>query len=69
VNPASLTPRERQVAYRVAQGYRAREIARDLGIAETTVRFYINRIAESVPGRGRPMVRIATWWVESRGEL
>ena len=68
MNPRTLTPRERQVAHRVSQGLTAGQIGKELGIAETTVRFYVHKIAERVPGRGLPMRRIAVWWIEAGGE-
>ena len=43
---ASLTPREREVLAAVAAGRRNKEIARDLGVVEQTVKFHRARIME-----------------------
>lgn len=40
---AELTPREHQVLARYTEGQNARSISADLGIAEKTVREYIDR--------------------------
>ena len=67
--PSVLTPRERQVARLIAEGNTAPEIGAELGIAETTVRGYIQQIARVVTGRGPPMRRIAMWYREESREL
>lgn len=41
---AALTPREREVLTRLATGARTRTIARDLGIAEPTVKRHLTNI-------------------------
>jgi DNA-binding CsgD family transcriptional regulator len=64
----SLTPREREVVELVAEHKTAKEIARELGIAVTTVRGYIGRIGRVIPGRGRPKERILVWWHKQVGE-
>lgn len=43
-----LTPRERQLATLVAQGLRNREIARELGITEGTVKVYLHAIFDKL---------------------
>lgn len=57
-----LTPREEEVARLVAENKTAKKIARELGIAESTVRNYVRLIAAKLPGAGKPMQRIALWW-------
>jgi PAS domain S-box-containing protein len=42
--PADLTPRQREILGRLAEGVPAKVIARDLGLSETTVRNHIRAI-------------------------
>jgi DNA-binding CsgD family transcriptional regulator len=46
--PTSLSPRELEVARRVCRGLTDKEIARELGIASTSVRTYLHRIFEKL---------------------
>jgi FixJ family two-component response regulator len=57
----SLTPREREVCLLVAEHKTNREIGEELGIAETTVNGYVQRVGRFIPGRGSPKSRIAVW--------
>lgn len=41
-----LSPRQRQVAWLLAQGYTEREIASKLGVTRRTVRVYKDRIKQ-----------------------
>lgn len=45
---AALTPRESDVVRRVAQGRRNKEIARDLGISEGTVKMHLHNLYEKL---------------------
>ncbi|MBX3484555.1 response regulator transcription factor [Phenylobacterium sp.] len=46
--PTPLTPRETDVVRRVAQGRRNKEIARDLGISEGTVKMHLHNLYEKL---------------------
>lgn len=56
-----LTPRERDVCLLVAEHLTNREIGERLGIAETTVNGYVQRVGRLLPGKGSPKSRIAVW--------
>lgn len=45
---AALTPRERAISGLVAQGLRNREIARELGMTEGTVKVYLHRMYDKL---------------------
>jgi DNA-binding NarL/FixJ family response regulator len=61
---AELTPRERQVLERVAQGRRNEGIAAELGLSEQTVRNYVTRIYEKL---GVHSHAEAVIWARERG--
>jgi two-component system nitrate/nitrite response regulator NarL len=42
--PVSLSPREREILRRVAQGGSNKEVARELGVAESTVKIHVQHI-------------------------
>jgi two-component system, NarL family, nitrate/nitrite response regulator NarL len=48
VNPATLTPREQQIASAIANGHTNRDIAARLGITEQTVKNHLTSIFEKV---------------------
>jgi DNA-binding NarL/FixJ family response regulator len=50
---APLTDRERQVAHTIAAGYSNKEIARQLGITERTVKAHVGAILEKLQVRDR----------------
>ena len=55
----SLTARERTVSDLVANGLRNREIARELGITEGTVKVYLHRIYEKLDVSSRTELALA----------
>lgn len=61
-----LTPREESIARLVAENKTARQIAKELGVSHGTVRKYIEILGDKIPGRGKPMNRIAVWWHERK---
>jgi DNA-binding NarL/FixJ family response regulator len=61
---AQLTPRERQVLERLADGWDNAQIARDLGLAEQTVRNYVTNIYEKLGVHSRAE---AVVWARDRG--
>lgn len=54
----AITPRQREVVDRLAQGLTYREIARALGIAPKTVRVHVQAVAAHLPGPGGPQRRV-----------
>jgi two-component system, NarL family, nitrate/nitrite response regulator NarL len=50
---AALTPRELQVLARLATGASNKEIARDLGLAEVTVKLHVRQILKKTDARNR----------------
>lgn len=59
--PGGLTPREREVAMRVAQGMSNKEIGRDLGVAEKTVEMHVGSTLGKLGFASRS--QIAAWAV------
>jgi two-component system nitrate/nitrite response regulator NarL len=51
--PSALTPREREVLEGLARGLANKEIARQLGLAEVTVKLHTRRILEKLKVRNR----------------
>lgn len=56
--PVALTPRETDVVRLVAQGRRNKEIARDLGISEGTVKMHLHNIYEKLSVSSRTELAI-----------
>ncbi|MGO8916843.1 MAG: response regulator [Stellaceae bacterium] len=50
---ARLTPREQQVLVRLATGAPNKEIGRDLGLAEVTVKLHVRQILKKIGARNR----------------
>ncbi|MGH6980769.1 MAG: response regulator [Stellaceae bacterium] len=50
---AQLTPREQQVLARLASGAPNKEIGRDLGLAEITVKLHVRQILKKIGARNR----------------
>ncbi len=48
-----LTPREQQVLVHLASGASNKEIARDLNIAEVTVKLHVRQILRKISARNR----------------
>ena len=48
-----LGPREQQILQLVADGFENKQIARELGISEATVKTYLRRIFETLGAKGR----------------
>jgi DNA-binding CsgD family transcriptional regulator len=57
-----LTPRQREVAERVARGMPYKAIARDLGIALDTVDRHVRDAAARIPSPGTPRHRCVVWF-------
>ena len=53
-----LTPRQRDVAELVARGLSNKAIARETGLAISTVKEYIGAAASRLPGDGRPRFKL-----------
>lgn len=53
-----VTPRQREIIDRLANGLTYREIARDLGISPATVRTHVQTVAASLPGPGGAQRRV-----------
>lgn len=53
-----LTPRELDAAQLVAQGLSNREIGKRLGIAESTVKQYLNRVYEKTDSESRVQLAV-----------
>lgn len=49
----ALTPREQQVLVRLATGAQNKEIGRDLGLAEVTVKLHVRQILKKIGARNR----------------
>jgi DNA-binding NarL/FixJ family response regulator len=58
-----LTERQAQVAERVAQGLTNKEVARELGLSEETVKQHIREAAERLPGTTYPRHRLTLWFL------
>ena len=63
--PATLTPRQLQVAALVADGLTNRQIAGWLGIEERSAEGHVERIRQRLGVRSR--AQIATWWASAHG--
>lgn len=50
---SALTPREQQVLVRLATGAQNKEIGRDLGLAEVTVKLHVRQILKKIGARNR----------------
>ena len=61
---ASLSPRFRDVAGLVARGYTNKVIARELGLSENTVRFYVSRTLTQLGLQSRTEL---SYWMHQRG--
>jgi DNA-binding NarL/FixJ family response regulator len=57
-DPVPLTPRETDVVRQVAQGRRNKEIARDLGISEGTVKMHLHNLYEKLSVSSRTELAI-----------
>ena len=55
---AVLTPRQKEVAERVASGLGAKQIGRELNISPETVRDHVRNGAARLPGDGRPRLKL-----------
>jgi DNA-binding CsgD family transcriptional regulator len=64
--PGGLTPREREVAIRVARGLSNKEIARDLGVAEKTVEMHVGSSLGKLGFASRSQIAA---WVVAEGWL
>lgn len=60
----NLTPRERQIAAAIARGLPNREIARELGVSEQTVKNQLSILYEKLGVRGR--VQLAMYVIRHR---
>jgi DNA-binding NarL/FixJ family response regulator len=48
-----LSPREREVAYLVANGLSNKEVARQLGVSDGTVKIHVHNIFQKIGARNR----------------
>jgi len=48
-----LTPRERQVAFLVARGLSNKDVARELGLSEGTVKIHLHNIFQKLGAKNR----------------
>lgn len=48
-----LTPRERQVAFLVARGLSNKDVARELGVSEGTVKIHVHNIFRKLGAKNR----------------
>jgi two-component system, NarL family, nitrate/nitrite response regulator NarL len=62
----ALSARQLEVASLVAEGYRDREIAERLGIAESTVSVHLQDAYAKAGVRNR--TALAVWWTQHRPE-
>ena len=60
--PPALSPREREILVRLARGASNKEIARDLDVAESTVKIHVQHILRKLELSSR--VQAAVWAVE-----
>lgn len=58
--PKTLSPREMQIAERIAAGHRTKQIAADLGISESSVKVYIWQACKKVNVANR--LELALWY-------
>lgn len=65
-DPVHLSPREREIARLMADGYSYSEIAAAFGWKAQSVRLAAHRISERLPGKGPPMLRILVWEFQRR---
>ena len=48
-----LTPRERQVAFLVARGLSNKDVARELGLSEGTVKIHLHNVFQKLGAKNR----------------
>lgn len=58
-----LSPRQTQIAERVAKGLPAKAIARDLGLSVRTVEEHIRLAAIRIPGGSYPRHKLTLWFL------
>jgi two-component system nitrate/nitrite response regulator NarL len=63
-NDAGLSPREQDILKEIAHGASNKEIARTLGIAETTVKIHVQHILRKLGLSSRVQVAV---WASERG--
>ena len=61
---AALSPREQELLQEIARGASNKEIARTLGIAETTVKIHVQHILRKLQLSSRVQVAV---WASERG--
>jgi DNA-binding NarL/FixJ family response regulator len=61
-----LSPRQRQVAAFVVLGLSNKAIAKRMGISLGSVKQYVQRICERIPGAGRGRPKIFAWWYQRK---
>lgn len=57
-----LSPRQEQVARLVILGYSNKRIGKEMGIAESSVVEYLNRMSKRLGGEGKPRIKVFRWW-------
>jgi DNA-binding NarL/FixJ family response regulator len=63
-----LTPRQKEVAERVAKGWPNKRIARELDISPNTVARHIKDAAAKLPEHGRARHRLMVWFFSLQAE-
>lgn len=58
----SLSPQERRICERIADGALHKTVARELAISVRTVHTHVHRAAAKLPGQGRPTPKIVRFF-------
>lgn len=66
-NDRALSARESEIAKLICEGYRDREIAKRLGIAESTVSVHLQHAYAKAGVRNR--TALAVWWTKQPKEV
>ena len=60
-----LTPKQREIAQLVAQGWTHKRISRETGLAIQTVKEHVRAAAERIPGDGPPKYKLIVFVLRS----
>jgi FixJ family two-component response regulator len=67
-DPVHLSPREREIARLMAEGLSYSQIGDAIGWQTQSVRLAAHRMANKMPGRGQPIIKILTWEIRRQHE-